>query len=80
MIELILIAGGSLIVAMLSVWLYRRITEMKGSNVSLSVAERTPSLKLSRQQGYVHIRRPSKASRARIGLATNHPSAKPWGW
>lgn len=76
MIELLLIGAASLLVAAGCVWLYRRVTEMKGVTFSmLSLSDSTKSLKISRQQGYV------KVNRRGVSLARGGGQVrKPWGW
>ena len=79
MIELILIAGASLLVAVFCVWIYRRVSEMQGENTSLvSLSGNKDSLNVSQQQGYARISVPRKNA---IGLAVGiGTSRKPWGW
>lgn len=83
MIELLLIALASTVIATLLVWLYRKLTEAKGINCSLvTLSNHNRSLRLSQQQGFVTLRNagPGKQRTAAKQQRDEGSVRKPWGW
>lgn len=86
MLELIVIALGSTVVAFFLVWLWRKLTEFKGATMASLSANRNTQLKLTSQQGYVSLpnsmANSAMANKAagRAVLRKSHGSRKPWGW
>lgn len=95
MMELMMIALASIGIAVVAVWLYRKVTESRGVTASLvSLSEHRGAMRLSAQQGYVRLhteaasaRRPKRMTQT-VGKARLHVRSrsgnkgvrKPWGW
>ena len=86
MIELLAIALASLAIAVVLVWAWRKLMETRGMNTSLvSLSNRSGSLRLSQQQGFVSLQssppsRKAKKPRQRRANQDGSGVRKPWGW
>ena len=87
MIQLLVIALVSLIVSVVLVWAWRKLTDSRGMNTTLvSLSNKTTGMRLSQQQGFVSLQaspaRPRKAKKPQARRLKNEGSRarKPWGW
>lgn len=89
MIELVFIALAATVVAVVVVWLYRRLTESRGMNTTLvSLSNNNGTLRLSQQQGFVTLQASKKAGRKKpkaqpprtVQSKNGSGVRKPWGW
>lgn len=84
MLALVIIFLATLLISVVTIWLYRTVTSWKGFNNTAVVARRGPAvrMKLKAQQGYISlISAPSlqKAKPVRLRRSTGTIKA-PWGW
>jgi hypothetical protein len=92
MLELVIIALAAIVISMLLVWIYRKLTASRGLNTSLvSLSNNNGHLRLSQQQGFVKLHgSPATGSSAKGSVKTGQAQQparknggnvrKPWGW